>query len=454
MSTTPFLQPRFAFFSFFVYRSGIPLVIFLVSMSLLQGQTFSAFSIVLTGLLLVACELLVGKKAIDQPFWLLGSSILSIPAVALVGCLSTSLETGTLWAPTVMARARLVGLFQANLEQLTTVGVSCSLLVLWLLLFLTFSVFREHARPPKTGPFFQGRTLRARTSLLLLLPILAALLCLSPVLEEPAGLFGFEAITRAEGISFRHAAVQGRRLRKLSLQGLTRRGEEHNWSDERLLELYGSVALELRERDYRVNQHDTALLWTLTKHLEQMEPGDRRTALFCAATLAHNRTWRLGCTELLTAYFRTHTLSYLSECELSERELLYFQAFLKPIELYQTEALETEQGRLAALLQSYPELKLWGRSWSRSLPVRLYSLEVRLLSVFEGSPEPKFNPEAEALRLVLALRRKRIRDGRYPSWHAVPPELGQYRYKSRSEAELQLREIDLPCRPRCVLELR
>jgi hypothetical protein len=443
MNTSPFLQPRLPILTFFVFRSGIPLLIYFVSLSIVCEPGAVLFALMTSYPIIGLLHLGTGRRAIDQPFWLLALSMASVPAAALAGCLADLLVTNSLSLGSAFSRSLVVAGFQKNLEILLTVTNSCSLVVCFLLLWALSTTVKTYVAPPSYSPEQKRKVRLTRLILILVTLSLSMLFALSFLalnsLESSLKTWGWDALPNERNISFSHPALFQKSLSDF---------QDEDFRGEDKLSIYESVAHDLLARQFQATQVETLVLWRLTDLLQSTEPGDRRSALFVAAVLAHNRHWRLGCTERLTSYFRNYTLALLASPDSTPDDLRQLQALTQHLLIHDQGGRERQA--VARLSRESQKLVLWDADFNISLPLLYYALDNQLFPPHEP-PAPHQNPELEALEAVIMLRREQIESGQLPLSYPISAELGFYRRTSLNTAELVLRESDPTCRPRAVI---
>lgn len=448
MNASPFYKPHLALLSFCVYRSGIPLLIFLYSLCFLSN----AMTIVLVAApVMLMLDLLVGKRAVEQPFWLLLASVLAVPAAAAANCWAHLLTPDATSLESVLGRATVVAKFQSNLEAILDLPTTCCLLLSFLLLWALASTISSCVVPPCCEVRETKRTRLARLLFLICSLVFCVLAAFSfpalTELRESVSRSGWRSLPAARVASFSHPSIHGKTLLEIS-PGL---GKTLTLEKSELPAIFESLARDLYSRRFQVSQEDTLLLWEVYLKLVHRQPADRGSALLVAATLAHNRHWDLGCTERLTASFRTHTLAYLASANSTAQDLDFFQDLASYLVVKDRGGRERQD--VAKLRRRTGPLKLWEQNWNVSLAMLYYALDNRLIPPHEPL-EPAFNPEMEALEAVIALRREQMNSGKLPGRFELSPRLGTYWRISSNRAKLLLNQIDPTCRPPAVVEFR
>lgn len=393
-------------------------------------------------------DLLVARQARTQPFWLLAVSFAALPSAALVASLGRWNLFEEYRLQTILGRSLLVADFQHRLEILFTEPFSCLCLLLFLLLWAVCGVLGS-ALPDRADSGVGEGERAARVTCVLVAMVTVVLLgsAFGPLGKLKASLAqsGFDVMPDRERVSFSHPALQGKRYLDLDEVMFIR-----GFKGEGLLSVVDSVTSDLVSRRFETSRLEGLVIWRLFHKLDSAAPtNDPRSARFVATVLAYNRHWDLGCTEELTASFRSHTLSYLASSKLSGEEERFFQQIAPYLKINDQGGRERQD--LSLLRRVNRGSVFWGRKWNTSLGELYYALENTHFSP-HGLLSTGFNPELEALEAIIEIRKRQESTGEFPASFSLSEELGEYRRLSPGRAEIVLRESDPLCRPATVVE--
>lgn len=438
-------NPLSPFLSWFFYRSGVPVVIYLIVLDL--GTTSHEAFVwgMAPGLAVMALS--QSFCAIQRPFRLLLSSAAAMVLASLSAWICDAMAVNRFLVVSLDDRLARIRELQTVLEATFSLEVVVSLLLLWLVLVLTGRLASQSLETP--GPGGRNRVALSRWFKLLGASLMAANLyvLLQPDYARPTPpqLFARRAPSGTIRLledsqlrylqsypGFRSAGV--RCLRWTDFHGLT--------GQERFL-LFNLVARRLEEPEYELTVQDLSLLYGMTGLLSSSGSARAEEAEWAMSWLCHDRRRQreFSLPGVLRA-FRLSTLPWLAAAPLDARDLELWEARAAQLELSSDSVILSRRAPQIRDLNSEPPMQLLGFPF-RPLAATYLDLETRWRDLSEGAVQDesalrRLQPEMNAVRAILAIKRERLQTGNYPT--AVETPLGTYA-KAHGGAQLVLHPV-------------
>lgn len=445
--------------SWFLDRSGIPSLFFLIAMVLASSQWTELLAGLFLGVLgLTVIQSFLGREAYRRPHRLFCSSVAALVLATMVSWLTPGFISAGFLVVTSSDRLERMRSLQKVLEGVWSLEAVCFFLALWLVLVLALRYLRVRVQWPLPPEKTRLRSWLGSVSIISLLVLLNSAVFCHPSLAKPAspqGLNAYELPFTYTPVSFlpAHTSIQDPRWPYRVVPDETTFAK---WSDLELLSIYTSAAREIDNPQYSLHWADFAFLQGLAKVTSRFAPGQEQVGDWAVSNLTLDRRRRHEFHSYRTLQaFRYHTLSYLSQASLTQEEIDAWRARAQGLVLSPDTVLFSCRFPETKRFDQELPLRVLGVELP-SLPSLYYDLEQRWIDIFEGRwarerQLRQLQPELAALSAILDMKEQKALTGSYPPSLEIPESLGHYE-PTEGQARLTLWELDWT-RPKVVLRL-